>query len=373
MKLYHERNRHEIAEQKKAYYERTSVESKKRQREYDSINSESKRLKQSEYNKENAESIKQKQRQYNNENSESIKRKQRVYDSNHAEAKRLKQSEYNRENAESIKEKQRVYNRENSESIREKQRIARSSEKLSQEAAGRILKFKQDIIQGPNFVCKSCNRGLFKNNVKILKGDAVQKFLEGLRESFLQMIGLFGFSERELIFCHNCHKWISKEKLPSIHVSNGLSLDHVPEELACLSDLEHQLIQPNLMFMKIRRLPKSRMQANFDRVISVPLDAEDVTASVLTLPRPPNEAKFVAVKLKRKLEMKSVHLYEYIRAALVFAALAILKALKNRFYEDVNIDTEALKPDENQDADIQSSGAQGNNPEDSAGIYFRNI
>ena len=120
----------------------------------------------------------------------------------------------------------------------------------------------------------------------------------------------------EIIFCHDCHMKINKEKLPTIHTSNGLELEDVPDDLK-IKDLEQQLIALVLVFQKIKKLPKSRMHANFDRVITVPIEPETVRKTVHQLPRQPEDANIVAVQLKRKLELKNTHLKEYIRPKLL--------------------------------------------------------
>ena len=48
------------------------------------------------------------------------------------------------------------------------------------------------------------------------------------------------------------------------------------------------------------------------RVINVPIDSGTVSKTVTLLPRHPDDANIVAVQLKRKLEMKTSHLSEYI-------------------------------------------------------------
>ena len=45
------------------------------------------------------------------------------------------------------------------------------------------------------------------------------------------------------------------------------------------------------------------MHANFDKVITVPIDPETVRKTVHQLPRQPEDASIVAVQLKRKLEL----------------------------------------------------------------------
>ena len=55
------------------------------------------------------------------------------------------------------------------------------------------------------------------------------------------------------------------------------------------------------------------------------------------LPRHPDDAKILAVKLKRKLEYKSAHLEEFIRPENVIAALEKLKACGNKYYQNVKV------------------------------------
>ena len=63
---------------------------------------------------------------------------------------------------------------------------------------------------------------------------------------------------------------IRKNTIPKTHFSNGLELEKVPEELQ-LTDLEQQLIARSLLFMKVKKLPTTRMKAMVDKVISVPI------------------------------------------------------------------------------------------------------
>jgi hypothetical protein len=142
----------------------------------------------------------------------------------------------------------------------------------------RILAFKRDIIDGPNFVCCSCKRKLFKNSVKFLHMNEISKLLQKIDDIQLQESGLESFiTEPELILCHTCHNSFKSNKVPSINENNGLKLDDVPPELVCLSDLEQQLIAQLLLFMKIKKLPTTRMGAVVDQVISVPIEAEDIS------------------------------------------------------------------------------------------------
>ena len=142
--------------------------------------------------------------------------------------------------------------------------------------------------------------------------------------------------------CHTCLRQIKCQKVPSINVMNGLELEKIPDVLK-LADLEQQLIARSLLFLKIKKLPKSRMKANVDRVINVPVECDDISETLQKLPRHPDDAKIVAVELKRRLKYQNSHLSEYIRPKAVIEAVKTLQRLGNPFYQDIVIDENFLQ------------------------------
>ena len=168
----------------------------------------------------------------------------------------------------------------------------------------------------------------------------------------MKKVDLYHFKENVLIFCHNCFKLIKSSKLPKIHVSNGLKLDKVPEELK-LRDLEQQLIARSLLFMKVKRLPTTRMKAMIDNCISVPIEEDDISKTISELPRHPDDAKIVAVQLKRKLEYRTMHLAEYIRPGICIKAVQKLKELNNPFYQNIKVNEKFMEEEEN-DSEVEN-------------------
>ena len=79
------------------------------------------------------------------------------------------------------------------------------------------------------------------------------------------------------------------------------------------------------------------MKANFGELVNVPLECDDISKTILQLPRHPEDAEIVAVKLKRKLELKNSHLEQYIRPKVIVKALETIKASGNPFYQDIEI------------------------------------
>ena len=197
----------------------------------------------------------------------------------------------------------------------------------SHHGAKRFQNFKCDIIDGPNFTCHSCSRCLFKTSVKRFTPELFTNFLSKhkVQDSFLKEIGLECTSDNT--FCHNCLKSIKSSEVPNINVTNGLQLECIPEELM-LSDLEQQLIARTLLFLKIKRLPKGFMKANVDMVINVPIECDDITNSMQKLPRHPNDAKIVAVELKRRLKYQNSYLNKYINPKACIDAIKILKKVR---------------------------------------------
>ena len=207
------------------------------------------------------------------------------------------------------------------------QALRRNSKNQRLTMDDRIRKFRREIIDGPNYNCFSCERGLFKSGVKHVLEKDIEDFLDKMCPKLAMSLGLKG--KRDIYLCHTCHKAIKSKKMPNINVGNGLALETIPDELK-ISDLEQQLIAKVLIFMKLKKLPTTRMRAVFDKIISVPLENQDIEKTVQTLPRQPNDAEIVAVELKRKLELKNCHLKDSIRPKAVVNALKKLKMLNNQ-------------------------------------------
>ena len=271
---------------------------------------------------------------------------------------------YKKTNASSIQKKNIAYKKTNASSIQKKniayQRQATIDKQRKKTAEDRFLAFKRDIVDGPNFVCFSCNRNLFKCSVKTLETKEISRLLKKVNDDLAKETGLDNcHGNSKLILCHSCTRNFNCNKFPSINVNNGLKLDDVPKELSGLADLEQQLIAQLLLFMKIKKLPTTRMGAVVDQVISVPIEIADISRNVSKLPRHPDDAEIIAVKLKRKLEYKSAHLEEFIRPKVVIRALEILKESGNKYYQNIKIDKEFTTRDTpNQDIEDNSNATQ---------------
>ena len=269
--------------------------------------------------------------------------KKRKYYVDNADKIKAKQAKYDEENADKIRLRQGIYNRIHRIDINRKKKDRIRKQKAKCTSKDRFLMFKQEIQHGPTFVCMSCHRCLFERGVKVLDKEQIEQLEKDAGTSFLREdILVEELKDECMIFCHSCLAKIRKKKKPRIHISNGLWFDEIPPELE-LTELEQQLISKSIVFMKIKKLPKSRMNAIIDRVINIPVEDEDIVKTVTSLPRPPDEAMVIGVTLKRKLEMKNGHLEAFIRPHALFAALRKLKALGNKHYANVEINLDFMK------------------------------
>ena len=160
-----------------------------------------------------------------------------------AEKIRQSQAKYNKVNAERIKESQSEYNKENREEINEKQRTKRAKAKNLWTQQDRYIAFKDEFREGIVYVCVSCHRALWKNQVQVLLESQIEKLIEKgekLKNASNQKTFKAFFEEdilrgqkvddlEHVVFCSNCLKYIKKKQMPRIHVSNGLELEEQPD------------------------------------------------------------------------------------------------------------------------------------------------
>ena len=281
-------------------------------------------------------------------NRNEILEKKRKYDQ--SPAKRIRRNIYDMRNR-----------AKRNQSIREKTKTARSNLTMKD----RILNFKREFMEGPTYVCQCCKRCLFASGVKILKKREIDKLSSKYEASLLNRVFTRVMATcTSLVICHNCHTTISvSKKMPRIAEANGLKLDEIPQELLLVTELEQQLIAKTLIFMKIKYLPKRMMKAMINRVVNVPLNDEDINTTVSKLPRLPNEAGVVAIELKRKVELKSVHAGAYVKPSQIRKAIHKLKELENPFYQNIYVDEEALRTLEEEPMEVDEDSGDKINGE----------
>ena len=292
---------------------------------------------------------------YQQENNESIKRRKKLY---------------YQANSAQILMKQRIYILDNRQAYLKRHRKYNQRRKSSKTAEDRIQNFKRDIQGGLNYVCESCYRILFKRSVKILSCEQTKDLIAKCGRNFLKpLMPKVDLSAKNplIILCHNCHFKIKSGKVPNTNITNNLWLDEVPEELK-VTDLEQQLFSKNILFMKIKPMPKHQNVKIVDKVINVPLHDIDITKTITSLPRTLDSAYLVNVEFKRKLDMKTPHMESFIRASAPLNAVKKLIELGNPFYIDVKVDEnyleEKMEIDEKEDENIQAIENEASDDDD---------
>ena len=128
-------------------------------------------------------------------------------------------------------------------------------------------------------------------------------------------------------------KCFEKGKVPTQGLKNNLTLEDVPFELKDLRPLETRLLCLRIPFMKLVALPKGGQMAIHGSAVNVPSKLQPIAT---LLPRLPDAAEVIPLKLKRKLVYDGHYMHEYVRPQKVMAALKWLKQ-NNPHYKDVDI------------------------------------
>ena len=192
--------------------------------------------------------------------------------------------------------------------------------------------FFDDIKYGPIFTCVCCNRDMFECGVNVVTEDFVNELKQNALDMYIRLDSELKFHD-EYYVCKNCYKILKyKKKMPAICFRNGLGLSEVPDSLK-LTDLENQLVSKNLVFLKIKPLPRNRYSAMMDRIVNVPIPDDEIIKTVNSLPRQADTSGLISVQLKRKLEYKNVHNEEKIRPNKLKEAVCYLKDHHPSYYD----------------------------------------
>ena len=221
----------------------------------------------------------------------------------------------------------------------------------------RIRKFIRECRFGPIFTCLCCKRDLFKRGVrgfmkksklclKLIRNGTFRKFLaldrqqpldenEPLRDFGRMVLDKSLKANGKFHLCHSCIRHLEKEQMPPICSKNCLEYGEIPDCLD-LNTIEKQLIVKNLIFIKVRQLHPTMMDAMNDKVVNVPITDDDIIKEVTSLPRTEKNSGMVNIKLKRKMGIKNYHKMGLIRPEKIYQALRYLKD-HHPEYKDINI------------------------------------
>ncbi len=195
--------------------------------------------------------------------------------------------------------------------------------------------FKRKCYDLPEYICTCCHRLLWKQSVHPFKIEKYDMTNDVVKRCFSPDI-LKETKPGEMYICTTCNGDLKKKHpiMPAQAVANGLELDPTPPPgLQKPNQMEIMMFRREIPFMKMGSLPRGRQYRMQGPVVNVPSKLETVCQ---LLPRLPNEAMLVPIKLKRRLCYKGHYLYDDIRPHVVMEWLKWLKE-NNRHYADVNI------------------------------------
>ena len=223
------------------------------------------------------------------------------------------------------------------------------------------------------FVCSSCERELFEQNVTKIDGleEKVEKKKSGLfrkciprlKPETLVKLDIDGKVTAHHYICHACKDhMLKKGKMPPMCAENGLYKFPIVDPEMKLTELERNMIARRIVFQKLMVKPKTRWTGMFDKVVNIPVAPESVTNTLTMLPKTPDEAGLIEVTLKRKLEYKNDHIRgQLVDPRKLYKMLDHLKESGNpyyRFYRDMNTFTEKLEEEMQLHVTLQNEGEE---------------
>ena len=197
---------------------------------------------------------------------------------------------------------------------------------------------------------------MFKKSIVIYEGKVKEKIesYEGLYQKAIERIDMVPIIRNKYYLCLTCKKYLDKNSIPPMSHCNNLETDYVGRKINIkdddgnkideyvltqedvdnlnLTDLEQSLIARSLIFLKIHKLPKSRMGCVKDKIVYVPINENDTLNTINTILRSPSEAGILPVKVKRKLEFRSNYMEEYVSIPKIIGALRVLVKVRHPGY-----------------------------------------
>ena len=209
--------------------------------------------------------------------------------------------------------------------------------------------FRNALWRGPTYVCVVCHRLMYVNSVRKLQTKRTVALFSKVRDDVRKRIfdNKYPSNGHDYI-CHTCSSAVQRGRLPAQAKANGLELNGIPNEVMSLSSFEKQLISTRIPFMKIVNLPRGKQRSLHGPVVNVPAKFDKVCS---LLPRIPQSAGLIRVKLKRQLKYKGHFMHELVRPEKIREALRWLKA-NNPLYSEVKINNNWLSTWEATDSEL---------------------
>ena len=161
--------------------------------------------------------------------------------------------------------------------------------------------FWAETAWGAIYPCICCHKTNFRNGVikaNMPKLKQLKYYKKSVDESYLGSKSKFHIKDSYWI-CHDCQAKIKGNSMPACSVMNSL---HIYDRPPCLelTEVENFLLAPRIAFMKMIKLPVSRMRGVRDRIVNVPIPANIIKETVESLPRTYAEAGVIPISLRKK-------------------------------------------------------------------------
>lgn len=192
-----------------------------------------------------------------------------------------------------------------------------SSEQMSNLSKNSISEiFFREIKQTPSFVCSSCDRILYHDQVHRLKDD-------------FQLTQAYKINASSIV-CSFCHSHIKKNEMPPFNsILNALDPGNIPFYLKNLTYMEKRLLCKIQVFMTVVILPGGQL-AEKGLAIDFPIELQN---QVSVLPQTFKNSNVITVSYENNNILKPTHL---VRKEKLLKALLWLKA-HNQIYDNISL------------------------------------
>ena len=182
-----------------------------------------------------------------------------------------------------------------------------------------VAKFKEETEKGPFYIFVACNRTLYKRTVQIFEKNKNQ----------VETSSVFDYmvcsADGKQYICITCHNKLPRGTVSVQAVCNSLQILELPSRFRNLQKLEKIIIAKRLLFKKMTIMPKGQCPKIKSAICNVLINTDDICK---VLPRGMDKNGLVQLCLKKRLNFKSLVLFEAVRPKVVHGVLDFLKKKK---------------------------------------------
>ena len=233
---------------------------------------------------------------------------------------RRRMATYRANTKNNTKNKLKVYEAKYYEKNKEKKALARKKKREEMTVWDGLRVFWAETAWGAIYPCLCCHKTYFRNGVRKANPKEMDKKYRFFEKSVDKSVIHAGpnkfFIKDSYWMCHGCFNKIKGNIMPAISVMNALKIYDLPDCLRNLTEVENVLLAPRIAFMKMVRLPVSRMRGIRDRIVNVPIPNDTIKKTVASLPRSLprtlEEAQVIPISLRKKRDMVTSNVEQWI-------------------------------------------------------------